>query len=263
MTYAHSRQPKEIGQSTSSAAVSHARTSASQARVLGSPVQGPVFGTRCTGSLARYDRDSCSWKTSQRCLDGGWEPYSVTFPRSGTTQNGTLFLLQPLVRRTAGKGSGLWPTPRAREIPNSAAHIAERTQPGRKGPSSLSSAVMWPTPVASTAKRSEGAILAMRRLVDSGAISEQEASQMLEGSLRPKRMKAWGTPTAVCWKGSGKPGTKSHQHDVKNGNLRGQVITSPNGGQLNPKWVEWLMGFPLGWTDLEDSETQSSPKSSS
>ena len=25
-------------------------------------------------------------------------------------------------------------------------------------------------------------------------------------------------------------------------------------GQLNPTWVEWLMGFPLGWTDLEPSE---------
>jgi hypothetical protein len=24
---------------------------------------------------------------------------------------------------------------------------------------------------------------------------------------------------------------------------------------LNPEWVEWLMGFPIGWTDLEDSET--------
>jgi hypothetical protein len=22
------------------------------------------------------------------------------------------------------------------------------------------------------------------------------------------------------------------------------------GGSLNPTWVEWLMGFPLGWTDL-------------
>ena len=21
-------------------------------------------------------------------------------------------------------------------------------------------------------------------------------------------------------------------------------------GQLNPTWVEWLMGFPIGWTDL-------------
>jgi len=27
------------------------------------------------------------------------------------------------------------------------------------------------------------------------------------------------------------------------------------GGQLNPEFVEWLMGFPIGWTDLDASET--------
>ena len=27
---------------------------------------------------------------------------------------------------------------------------------------------------------------------------------------------------------------------------------STSGGKLNPTFVEWLMGFPLGWTDLED-----------
>ncbi len=37
-----------------------------------------------------------------------------------------------------------------------------------------------------------------------------------------------------------------------------QVVTGeekPLGGQLNPTWVEWLQGFPPGWTDLEPSET--------
>lgn len=29
-------------------------------------------------------------------------------------------------------------------------------------------------------------------------------------------------------------------------NLKDQI-----GGQLNPTWVEWLMGFPTGWTDLD------------
>ncbi|MDD7634577.1 MAG: hypothetical protein PUK20_06600 [Firmicutes bacterium] len=27
-------------------------------------------------------------------------------------------------------------------------------------------------------------------------------------------------------------------------------MAAGNGGQLNPDWVEWLMGFPIGWTSL-------------
>ena len=30
---------------------------------------------------------------------------------------------------------------------------------------------------------------------------------------------------------------------------------SPESGSLNPEWVEWLMGFPGGWTDLKPLET--------
>ena len=37
----------------------------------------------------------------------------------------------------------------------------------------------------------------------------------------------------------------------KSGNGLATVV----GGKLNPTWVEWLMGFPLGWTDLDASET--------
>ncbi|EKO25398.1 hypothetical protein LEP1GSC104_3486 [Leptospira interrogans str. UI 12621] len=33
------------------------------------------------------------------------------------------------------------------------------------------------------------------------------------------------------------------------------LATAVNGGPLNPMWVEWLMGWPLGWTDLEPLET--------
>ena len=29
----------------------------------------------------------------------------------------------------------------------------------------------------------------------------------------------------------------------------GRILTN---GQLNPTWVEWLMGYPSGWTALED-----------
>jgi hypothetical protein len=37
--------------------------------------------------------------------------------------------------------------------------------------------------------------------------------------------------------------------------------TPASGGQLNPAWVEWLMGFPLGWTDCEHLGTPSFRKS--
>ena len=42
------------------------------------------------------------------------------------------------------------------------------------------------------------------------------------------------------------------------GNLTELVELTPLGkiGLMNPMWVEWLMGFPIGWTELDVSETQ-------
>jgi len=48
-----------------------------------------------------------------------------------------------------------------------------------------------------------------------------------------------------------------------NGLLGRAVSPSREHGSLNPMWVEWLMGFPTGWTDLKPSETPSSRRSSS
>jgi hypothetical protein len=39
----------------------------------------------------------------------------------------------------------------------------------------------------------------------------------------------------------------------------GEVVSAQvNGGHLNPTWVEWLMGWPLGWTDLKPLEMDKS-----
>ena len=41
--------------------------------------------------------------------------------------------------------------------------------------------------------------------------------------------------------------------------LNEEVCWGPNGqqdgGSLNPDWVEWLIGWPIGWTDLKPLET--------
>jgi hypothetical protein len=34
-------------------------------------------------------------------------------------------------------------------------------------------------------------------------------------------------------------------------NLKDRLPEIQRGGQLNPEWVEWLMGWPIGWTALE------------
>ena len=41
------------------------------------------------------------------------------------------------------------------------------------------------------------------------------------------------------------------------GLLRSLVEVTPRGrlGPMNPEWVEWLMGYPIGWTELNASET--------
>jgi hypothetical protein len=100
-------------------------------------------------------------------------------------------------------------------------------------------------------------ILQMRKLVENGATTLEEAEAMIGGSLNPKRMEKW--PTPVCQ--DSRHATTRHL-DPKNQHWKsnlGEVVMSlekPNiGGRLNPTWVEWLMGWPLGWTDLKPLET--------
>jgi hypothetical protein len=44
--------------------------------------------------------------------------------------------------------------------------------------------------------------------------------------------------------------TERFEDPARTKNLNDQI-----GGQLNPPWVEWLMGWPIGWTDLRPLET--------
>ncbi len=73
----------------------------------------------------------------------------------------------------------------------------------------------------------------------------------------------WPTPTANDFKGAGMSGMLRDRLDyaVERGGTKSKQYTrQEQHGRLNPDWVEWLMGYPIGWTDCEDSETQSSHK---
>ncbi len=67
----------------------------------------------------------------------------------------------------------------------------------------------------------------------------------------------WPTPnasdhiqrkTSASWKAKGRV----------NFVLSNPEITGVSGGMLNPEWTEWLMGWPIGWTDLKPLETDKS-----
>jgi hypothetical protein len=81
-----------------------------------------------------------------------------------------------------------------------------------------------------------------------------------EGDLN-HAVRMFPTPSAEDNRDRGNISNPSIQRKIK---LEKQVslgqVVSPTSGQLNPNWVEWLMGFPIGWTELKDSETQSSLK---
>ena len=132
------------------------------------------FGLRLSGSFAKYDHSSLSWKTSQHCLFGGLIEFSETWPRAGMILHGDAFRLLCSGHHTGETG-------------------------------------YLPSPLI-------------------------------------------GTPTAAM-------AVRSKRFQTKTPAPAEMALAL--GGKLNPEWVEWLMGFPIGHTDCEDLETQSCHKSQS
>jgi hypothetical protein len=156
------------------------------------------------------------------------------------TVDGQCWELPTLERRTSETGSGLWPTPTVCGNYN------------RKGASAtsgdgLATAVQkWPTPNAGDSKQTGNVANWERRQVDKAAQGIN-----LQQSLTVA-VNRWPTPTARIHKGGGNSMTR------KDGKSRSDmldwVVEYQTGMRLNPTWVEWLMGWPLGWTDLKPLE---------
>ena len=91
----------------------------------------------------------------------------------------------------------------------------------------------WPTPVHSEARQG----LQIRRDGKKGTQTSLSTAVL-----------TWPTPrTKGMCGGSGSWDLLNKNTTVEEARLMG----AGNGGQLNPTWVEWLMGWPLGWTDLK------------
>ena len=189
------------------------------------------------GSLARMCLESSIWH-STRCY--------LSWKTSATPHKRLLFRLAVRTLRTEETGSLFWPTPKAQ---------------GLGGCS--------------------GARKTLQAMADKGLITEEERRAMSAGnsSRTNPQLFEWlmgyeqkfteliPTPTATDYFGGIKARCWMPQRERErereregrgyDGLLRTLVEVTPLGriGLTNPTYVEWLMGYPTGWTELDASET--------
>ena len=89
---------------------------------------------------------------------------------------------------------------------------------------------------------------------------DKETGRMAQiGLSQQVAARMWPTPFATDHKGAGTNGELRDRLDyaAERGGTKSNEYPAPpkTGGQLNPTWVEWLMGWPIGWTDLKPLET--------
>ena len=175
----------------------------------------------------------------------------LTWKGKATQQGRSLFQLVPLTHHTDETDSGLsvemWPTPTTQEIEHPDAELTasgRRLSKDKKSSHSLNLAdrvKMWPTPTAHISQ--EGAYPAEFR--------RNTITLTAQAAMEDQKM--WPTPTARDYKDSG-DNMNLYRNERQNTQL-GVVAKrseSESSGSLNPEWVEWLMGYPEGWTDLKD-----------
>jgi len=84
-------------------------------------------------------------------------------------------------------------------------------------------------------------------------LREQVNPETVEAWEKAQEPQMWPTPTASLEKQNTKEAywenriQKGRQEDIQM-----RVYKETGSGSLNPQWVEWLMGYPEGWTDLKD-----------
>lgn len=92
-------------------AASPAPTFPRQDKRPASRVSRADYGGKWQGSLAKYDRDSRSWKTRQLSLIEGSEQSSETWPTWGSLHDGECWDQTMLAPPTPAPVAGSWPTP--------------------------------------------------------------------------------------------------------------------------------------------------------
>ena len=183
-----------------------------------------ICGRKPSMYFAEYDRGTRSWRTSQACLlTNTPDEFTETWPKAGLMLSGVAYPQPKQEPRIAVIDGGLLPTPTDVSKGGGSSRSGERINetPTLQG---MARKGIWPTP---------------------HGFSKDGKSNGPSGNELGRAVNRFATPTVQDAANNGGPS----QYDRNSLPLNAQV-----GGSLNPTWVEWLMGWPLGWTDLEPLE---------
>lgn len=180
-------------------------------------------GLQHSNAYGEYDPDSACLRTFQGCLltDTASE-YSGSLPRAGIACDGVFYQQPSWERRISETGSGSWPTPDTQNHRDGTKLRKEAK--GRHAMSLHHAVAMWPTP---------------------HGFSKDGKSNGPSGNELGRAVNMFPTPLGRDYR-SGKGKTQAER-----GRTAGPALSEYVGGSLNPAWVEWLMGWPTGWTDLK------------
>lgn len=198
MTFAHSMENLGKEKSMLFQEDFHAKTLVLQEKEQDLMEKGRDFGEKWQGSFAKYNQDSCSWKTHQCSLLGDLDEFSETWPQWGLMRDGECWEHQILERSMKGSESGL--------LPDNQNFFHTPNTTG----------------------------------LDGGSNSRKALK---------KRLSTWPTPTTPTG-GGNIGGSGAYKNAIKNG------THIPH--SINPSLYEWLMGWPIGWTDLKPLEMDKS-----
>lgn len=219
---------------TSFLAASRARTSARPgvAQVLPGGVE-VACGAKWRASSVRYDPASSSWKTAHCLWEEDLPSSSVILPKWGSMQRGAVFQHPTAERPISGIVSGLWATPSATDG-NRGGTLTENMT-GISLVQQINTPSRWPTPTVCGNYNRKGI---------SASIGDGLATAVAK----------YPTPTASAAKGWAPNHNRADSDDrldytIERSAFQTGQKTPPK--RLNPAWVEWLMGWPPGFTDLK------------
>lgn len=203
--------------------------------ISGQKCSGLCRNSNPLGLLVRTLLESSTWHSTHRFLT--WKPKDTPSKR-------LYFQLVPSAPRTSGTGLQFWPTPKASDYKGSGkAGSVSAEHDLRKG--NLKGAIMYYATQQSRDCRT-------------GQDKRWEDRAHRSRNLNDQIAAMYPTPTGnrICGGAHAAESLHRLQEAGKISKEEERSMKAGNGGQLNPMWVEWLMGFPIGWTDLSVSETQ-------